>query len=151
MRAFRKFLTAGNSERALAMRSLMALVAAGSLVKLQRYPKLRKRLQSPPTVHKSSARRPSQERVLRILSAVARRLPWATCLVQAIAAQDLLAEYGYAAQLRLGVNRDAAGEFSAHAWLEQDGTVLIGGDASPATFAVLDVAKVRAADLASER
>jgi Transglutaminase-like superfamily len=31
--------------------------------------------------------------------------------------------------LRIGVKRDAAGKFVAHAWLEKDGRTLIGGGA----------------------
>lgn len=55
-------------------------------------------------------------------------VPHATCLTQAVAAQLLLARYGFASHLRLGVARDPAGAFQAHAWVERAGEVVIGGD-----------------------
>jgi hypothetical protein len=57
----------------------------------------------------------------------ARRVPRATCLVRALAAQALLARHGHPSQLRLGVARGADRAFEAHAWLERDGQILIGG------------------------
>jgi hypothetical protein len=66
--------------------------------------------------------------------AVSRRLfPERPCLVQALAARWLLARRGIASDLHIGVlkNDDA---LEAHAWLERDGRVLVGGAASPAVF-----------------
>ena len=67
------------------------------------------------------------ERVVWAVEAAARGVPRATCLVRALAAQALLARRGHPSQLRLGVARGASQAFEAHAWLEQDGQVLIGG------------------------
>ncbi|HTE44955.1 MAG TPA: lasso peptide biosynthesis B2 protein [Gemmatimonadaceae bacterium] len=60
-------------------------------------------------------------------------IPRSTCLVRALVAEQLLAEAGYASVLRLGVATTTDGAFMAHAWLECDGRVLIGGDTSPFT------------------
>ena len=68
---------------------------------------------------------------------VSRIVPAATCLVQAIAAQILLSQLGQAAELRIGVARDASGEFQAHAWLEYEGQVVIGGSKSRSRFTTL--------------
>jgi transglutaminase superfamily protein len=76
------------------------------------------------------ARRPSLERVAWAIGAVSRRVPRATCLTQAIAMQLVLRRYGYASRLCVGVGRDARGAFRAHAWVERDGRVVIGGDES---------------------
>lgn len=94
-------------------------------------------------------------RVVRTVGAVARRLPvpgarptparvgWAvdvaggvlpagaTCLPRALAARSLLARYGYAATVRIGVARDGTegdtgAGLAAHAWVEREGTVLVG-------------------------
>jgi hypothetical protein len=67
------------------------------------------------------------ERLVWAVEAAARRVPRATCLVRALAAQVLLARHGHASQLRLGVARGAGRAFEAHAWLEGNGRVLIGG------------------------
>jgi len=83
----------------------------------------------PPEPH---AGRPSADRVAWAVAAVSRIIPRATCLTQAIAAQLLLRHHGYAAKLCIGVTRSAAGQFLAHAWLERDGRVLLGGAESAA-------------------
>lgn len=59
--------------------------------------------------------------------AVARRIPDATCLTQAIALYVLLARNGYRSAIHIGVARRAPASMIAHAWVEHDGTVLIGG------------------------
>ncbi len=64
-------------------------------------------------------------RLTKTLSAVSRYAPRATCLAQALAGQRLLAAHGYAAQLRLGVQKNG-GCLKAHAWLEHDGVVVVG-------------------------
>ena len=56
-----------------------------------------------------------------------RYVPHATCLTQALALQILLTREGAAALLRLGVTKDEQGRVTAHAWVEQDDRVLIGG------------------------
>jgi transglutaminase superfamily protein len=48
------------------------------------------------------------------------------CLVRALATEYLLHRNGYRCELRIGAKRDEAGEFTAHAWLESGGRVLIG-------------------------
>jgi hypothetical protein len=76
---------------------------------------------------RTPARRPPAERVTWAVEAVSRRIPRATCLTQALSAQFLLRRFGYDSRLCLGVARTPRGEFRAHAWLERDGSVLIGG------------------------
>ena len=71
--------------------------------------------------------RPPAERVTWAVEAVSRRIPKATCLTQAVSAQLLLRQFGYDSNLCLGVARSPRGEFSAHAWLERDGSIVIGG------------------------
>jgi hypothetical protein len=70
---------------------------------------------------------PHPERVVWAVGVAGRLVPRATCLVRALAAQGLLARHGHASQLRLGVTRGTGPAFEAHAWLEHDGRVLIGG------------------------
>lgn len=53
-----------------------------------------------------------------------RYIPGATCLVQAYAAKKVLADYGQASVVRIGVSKKAG--FKAHAWLEYQGTVILG-------------------------
>ena len=65
----------------------------------------------------------------------AARLP-GTCLVRALALQRLLAEHGFAAELRIGVAKGDGG-LLAHAWLVDGNEVLAGGGAEAETYTVL--------------
>ena len=62
------------------------------------------------------------------VEAAARRFPSiGTCLTKALATQVLLARAGYRSSLRIGVTRNGEGRFIAHAWLEKDGEIVMGG------------------------
>lgn len=57
---------------------------------------------------------------------IGRRLPKATCLVQAYTLHYLLVRQGVSSELRIGVIRTQAGQLEAHAWVERCGQILIG-------------------------
>ncbi len=69
-----------------------------------------------------------------------RYIPGAKCLARALAGSVLLARHGHDSTLYLGV-RHPSGEFGAHAWLEWNGQVVVGGPISPqfVAFPSLDV------------
>jgi hypothetical protein len=52
------------------------------------------------------------------------------CLVQALAAKALLSRAGYPTLIRIGVAASEDGKLRAHAWLERDGEIVIGGAGS---------------------
>jgi Transglutaminase-like superfamily len=52
------------------------------------------------------------------------------CLAQALTMQLFLGRRGYRSRLHLGVARGAPGSVQAHAWVETDGRIVIGGSAS---------------------
>jgi hypothetical protein len=62
------------------------------------------------------------------VTTAARRVPHSTCLTQALAAQWLCAWFGRATTLRIGVAKGNDKPFRAHAWLESEGRVLVGGE-----------------------
>ncbi len=69
-----------------------------------------------------------------------RSVPNATCLVQAMGSSWLGARYDHASQVFIGVApapTSGAPRLEAHAWLESDGHVIIGGDADIRRFARL--------------
>ena len=71
-------------------------------------------------------------------SAAARRLlPNRPCLTQALVVQFLLIRRHCPAQLQIGVTKED-GALAAHAWVELDGRVLIGGPTSPSRYRRLD-------------
>lgn len=73
-------------------------------------------------------RRCSAEQVIRAAVSAGIHSPvGSTCLSNALVAQAMLQRHGYDATLRLGVKRDANGAFCAHAWVERDGRIVVGG------------------------
>jgi hypothetical protein len=66
-------------------------------------------------------------RIGYLVAAAATRIPRTTCLPRALATRILLGRHGHAAELRIGVDKDHNGGFEAHAWVEAEGKVVIGG------------------------
>jgi hypothetical protein len=59
------------------------------------------------------------------------------CLIQALAAWTLLLGRHHPAFLRIGVANGPDRQFKAHAWVESDGKVVIGGSAELASYTPL--------------
>jgi len=51
-----------------------------------------------------------------------------TCLIRALAVHAMLARHGIPSSIRFGIHRDGGEELEAHAWVECNGVVLIGGE-----------------------
>jgi hypothetical protein len=51
----------------------------------------------------------------------------ATCLPQALVTQILLSQCGYSTRLHIGFTINKGGQISAHAWVESEGKIAIGG------------------------
>jgi hypothetical protein len=79
------------------------------------------------------------------IGAAGRRLPWATCLVQALAADAMLRRRGIGAELRFGVRLLPNGHLpiEGHAWVECEGGATIGAADEASPFAVLTEARSR--------
>lgn len=94
------------------------------------------RLSRPRSVHLSDVGA-YRKRVLQCITSVARNTLGAKpCLTQALVAQWMLGRTGFATDLKFGVSVGEEG-FEAHAWLEKDGRVLLGGSASPHRYTTL--------------
>ena len=55
-----------------------------------------------------------------------RLVPAATCLPQALAARVMLERHAVPNELRFGVAKTSTGALEAHAWVEVDGSVIVG-------------------------
>jgi hypothetical protein len=87
---------------------------------------VRRACTSPAGAPEVSAR--EQERlavVRRALGRAAARVPKTTCLGRALTGWLMLRERGLSAVVRLGVSRSPEQVFSAHAWLECHGTIVL--------------------------
>jgi len=70
---------------------------------------------------------PHLTRLVWAVTVVSRYVPVATCLTQALALHWLLMLSGHASRVYLGARKDREGKFEAHAWVECEGRVVIGG------------------------
>jgi Uncharacterised nucleotidyltransferase/Transglutaminase-like superfamily len=99
--------------------------------------------------HRHPVREDAPDAVARVtwaVQGVGRRLPGMTCLVQALAANAMLARRGVPARVRIGVRRSAtpSARLDAHAWLESAaGRVLIGDLPELADYQPLESATTR--------
>jgi len=77
---------------------------------------------------RQAADRRSIGRVVWAVDTVSRHIPGiSTCLTRGLVAQALLCRYGHPAQLRIGVAHSDAKQLQAHAWVEIDDTIVLGG------------------------
>ena len=129
MRQWRRFMAAAPADRHLLMGAVSLLAATRVALWLLPFRTVQRLLgcvaQGAPVSCVGEAS--SADRIAWAVSVAGRYLPAATCLVQALAAQILLTRQGQIGRLRIGVARGAEGEFQAHAWLECQGRVIIGG------------------------
>jgi hypothetical protein len=63
------------------------------------------------------------------------------CLPQALAIQWLLGRRGVYTDLSIGVKKDDERGIAAHAWVEKEGQIIMGGDMSPVQFKRLHLVK----------
>ena len=83
----------------------------------------------------------STERVTWAVKTASSYAPLANCLPQALVTCVMLARRGHLAKLRIGVTRSTGGLFQAHAWVESEGRVVIGGARDLACYAQLPLGK----------
>lgn len=123
-----------SQDRRLVVRAAVLLAAVSAGLRLVRLPQLRRwlaRTSAPPDAGSS----PLPERIAWAVSAAARHLPGRPgCLAQALTAQTLLASQGITSEIRFGVAAVGERGLDAHAWLEQEGRILIGGADAPTRF-----------------
>ncbi|MEC4851103.1 MAG: lasso peptide biosynthesis B2 protein [Jaaginema sp. PMC 1079.18] len=118
-------MSLSRSDRVLLWQTIMLLLVIKLGLKFTTVKQLRRQLQQY-TRFKATVSRPSS-RLIWAVEAATRLLPGNTkCLAKALAAQTLLLRHNYPAKVRLGVAKDALGDFEAHAWVESEGKVAIG-------------------------
>ena len=129
-----RFLRLTWADKVLLVQAVLLLTAVRVGLSLLPFQTLRKLLagaaKAPASsiVQKNPANQPP--RVIWAVAVAGRSFPSiGTCLMQAFAAHVLLGRRHYPTQLRIGVTRNEKGKFLGHAWLEREGTVIIGGDA----------------------
>lgn len=139
MRRLRRLVALSRDERAALLRAvplLLLMRLAIAVLPFRAVPRLARALVALPP----RPRRPlPPEPVLWAVQAAGhrffRRNP---CLTEAFTALVLLWRAGRAARLRIGVSRNpSTPTLMAHAWLESEGRIVIGGTRSPGRYAPL--------------
>lgn len=146
-RLVRRFFSLSNMERTLLFEATALLTAirlALGVVPFASVRRILSRLAASRSLDRSSGGQPddaARSRAIWAVETISRHFPAVgTCLTQALAAHVLIGRTGCKSDLRIGVTRHGDGKFVAHAWLEKDGIVLIGGacHASYTPMPVLD-------------
>lgn len=130
MERLRRFLRLPAGERRLLVKAALLLEAIKLGMRLLPFRTLRRLLAGAAhaPVGARRADHPSRERITWAVQAACRNTPGLkTCLARALATQLLLARHGYPALLHIGVVRGEQGQLQAHAWVETEGKVVIGG------------------------
>ena len=115
------------AERALALQAGVWLMLSRVALRLCSFAVVRRALAGVPSRARSS-RSATPAACARATDRAARLLPSSTCLARAIATAALLRRHGYASTLGLQVAVTDARSLDAHATLEVDGAVIVGGD-----------------------
>ena len=132
MERLHKFLRLSSTDRALLVKAvlLVGAVRVGLwLLPFRTWRRLLAKLTRASSACQEGGRVPI-DRVAWAVTGASRYVPAATCLTQALATKVLLCRNGHPASLHIGVARNEGGGFQAHAWVESDGTVVIGGSGS---------------------
>lgn len=124
-----KFLRLPSPERHLLLKAVFLLGGIKLGLSLLPFPVLRQLLTRARGVSGKGEHisRPSVERSGWAVMVAGRYVPRATCLAQALAVQVLLVQQGHVARLCIGVAKGPRGQLEAHAWVESQGRVVIGG------------------------
>jgi Transglutaminase-like superfamily len=135
-----KFFRLSSSDRKLLMKAIVLLWVVRIGLWLLPFQRLQNLL-AWTTGNITVASEPDTELVQKITLSVkrmSRYVPVSTCLARALVTVALLEEAGLPASLRIGVARSDARKLEAHAWVESNGKVVIGGShADLSRFTVL--------------
>jgi hypothetical protein len=127
MRRIYKFLNLSSTEQCLLIRTWILLGSIRLGMGLFPFSTLRKLLSRLKPQSNGIGKKFSKEQLVWSVTVVSRYIPKATCLAQAITTQLLLQKAGHQACLHIGVTEAEKGGLKAHAWVESQGKVLIGG------------------------
>lgn len=129
-----KWLDLPASEHRGLLEATLLLAGVRLALWLRPFDAIRQELDFPPRRSRRSKPRANESgvneimRVRRHVDVGSRYIPGASCLTQALAAQVLLRRAGLDTTLRIGVKKEPAEGLKAHAWLECDGVIVVGGE-----------------------
>jgi hypothetical protein len=126
MELLRKFRSLSSEERSLLVQTLLLIAFLRAALCLLPFARVNEYLTRRARHHPIRRDIPCSRLVWAVRAAAA-RIPRATCLTQALAAKYQLERSGRSTQIHLGVAKENGG-LLGHAWLECDGTTVLGGE-----------------------
>lgn len=151
MERLRKFWRLPWADRSLLCQAAFRISLAAVAVRLLPFSWWRSRLNPKPS---SRSARSGQDQVDRIVWAVevaARHVPGATCLVQSVVGAEMLRQAGHQAEIHVGVNGRPDQALRAHAWVESEGRILLGGEGSASQYVPLSSSARSAPPMVNQR
>lgn len=137
MDRIRRFLSLPMADRLLFLQSMSLLGVVAVMLRILPFPLVQRLLLQGKAGSGGNITEQVEKGVVWSVSSASRFVPAATCLPQAIVAKLLLEKRGCPATLRLGVAMSPRQELVAHAWIERDGRILIGGTDSYSRYSAL--------------
>lgn len=127
MRLLLKLAALSAGKRKLLLCALGALWRFRLALWVLPFPRIQKFLEKtiPRAPHTAVSVSPVQ--IGRAIVSASRFVPCSSCLVQAVAAQWMLRRENWASDLHVGVVKTPNGGLLAHAWVECEGAVVVGG------------------------
>ena len=123
---FGQVLEASLGERALLLEALLLLGAVAPVLRFGPSSLTGRLLKRAAATQPGTADRRVVAEVVSAVKSASARVPGSTCLAQALAGWVMVTRRHESAVVRLGVDRDPARGFRAHAWLECNGENVIG-------------------------
>lgn len=124
----RKLLQRSPGEVSLLVETALLMSAVRLGLRFWSFAALRRWLESLHAVPPSASAGLPVATILWAVEVVSWRMPGGVkCLARALTTQTLLRRRGWKTDLRIGVAKAENGQLEAHAWVEHDGRILIGG------------------------
>jgi len=145
MRQIYKFLRLPSTDRCLLVKSAFLVVAIRLglwLLPFQTLWRLLARM-SQATIEAQEADQAYLDRVVWAVTVASRYMPGAiTCLTRALASVVLLGQCGHRVCLRIGVAKGEGGQLEAHAWVECEERIVVGGSKQLSRYTPLPALQV---------
>ncbi len=129
-----KFFALPSSDRRIFALAAIWMILIRAALRVAPFQSLRRWLAR--ASERGQSARITKSQIVWAVKAASRYVPLASCLTQALTGYLLLRQNAYDPSLRIGVARDSQQELQAHAWLECDGSVVI-GESEMGQFTVL--------------
>jgi hypothetical protein len=137
-RMLRRYAHLGRRERGAVVRAVAWLLLARAALALLPFRAVLRVADRPPVSGRTFPESRDPGTTIWAVKAVGDRLfPKNPCLPQALVTHWYLRGVGLPSELRISVRKDRSGKFGAHAWVESEGTAVIGGEVLPYGFVPL--------------